>query len=107
MTTLISNSKDTPKTIRTRIIGAIPVSGSTCRVRVDKPNGTAVVSERAVTDTIVVSSITYFQVRLTLTEANLLIPGLYLLIIQVESTALNFRQEEKYTLQVSEQYVTG
>jgi hypothetical protein len=107
MVTLVSNSKDTPSTIRTRIIGAAPVVDSTCRLRVDELDGTVIVGERLVTDTIVVNSITYFEVRLTLTEADLLLSGVYLYTIQVESISLNVRQEEKYTLQVSEQYVTG
>lgn len=107
MTIFVMNSKDTPPTIRTRIIGAIPVTGSTCRLRVDKLDGTVVVAERVVIDTIVVSSITYFQARLTLAESNLLLPDTYLFTIQVESTALNFRQETSYTLQVSEHYVIG
>ena len=103
MTTFLLNAKDTPPTIRARIIGAIPVSASTCRVRVDELDGTSVVAERAVTDTIVVATITYFEVRLTL--ADLLLKGVYLLTLEVESTSLNFRQEAEYTLHVSEHYV--
>ena len=107
MTTFQMNAKDTPPTIRARIIGSIPEVTSTCRVRVDKLDGTVVVAERPVTDTIVVTNITYFQVRLTLTEADLLLPGVYLLVLEVKSVSLNFRQEAEYTLDVSEHYVTG
>lgn len=106
-TTFDLSSKDSPPAIRARIIGSIPGVDSTCLIRVDDLEGNVIVAERAVTDTVVVSTVTYFDAKLTLTEANLLLPGQYLLVIQVESTVLEFRQEAAYILHVKEHHVIG
>lgn len=107
MTTFDLNAKDSPPSIRARIIGSIPGDTSTCRLRVDELDGTVVVAERDVTGTVVVNTITYFDAKLTLAEADLLVIGTYLWIIQVESTTLGFRQEAEYVLNVGKHYITG
>ena len=101
------NAKDSPPSIRARIIGALPISESTCRLRVDELDGTVIVAERDVTGTVVVGVITYFDAKLTLAEADLLVVGTYRWVIQVESTSLEFRQEAEYVLNVGKHYVVG
>ena len=101
------NAKDSPPSIRARIIGSIPGVDSTCRLRVDQLDGTIVVAERDVTGTIVVGAVTYFDAKLTLVESDLLLEGQYLWTIQVESAVLEFRQEVEYTLNVKKHYVIG
>lgn len=99
------NAKDSPPSFRVRIVGAEPVSESNCHIKVIKTDGTEVIAKRAVTGTVVYNSNNYFDVKLTLNECDLLVPGEYIYIIQVESSGLNFRQETVYSIRVREDYI--
>jgi len=104
-TTFTIFSKDSPPALKARIVGATPVTESTCRISVTDFDGNVIVAERVVSGTLVENGISYFDVKLTLAECDLLVPGEYVYAVQVESTSVEFRQESVYTLRVKEHYV--